>query len=390
MFWFTQKTIISVFVCVCVILSTSSISHNAFAELSPQSVVGIVDTANEILQDWKPLDETVTLLPGNLVRTDFEAGTDLLGNDGSLFNLGEVTEFLILGYNYQPDNEIRIVQCVILEGQVMVEAAHLDYSTNIFDIETPTVTASFKFSKAFFVVEKNGKTVVKLINGKFELVGLEGIEDPTRTTHVIYVAKDATEIEITLSAGRAISAETTDAGLKIDNAGNSPISVSVGGQPVELTPGASIETSPGEDGKPVIQNTSQNSQADVTIGGVKIDAGGSLSLTLGGSQTAPETSSIASTASTDSDSPASTDSDSTASTDPDSAASTEPDSAASTTPAVTSATTTFQSINQGSTSSSVPSSAPSSAGSAESGETVPGGRPPERRPVMLPIKVSGK
>ncbi len=333
------------------------------AGLVADQVIGEVDHAEESTGLWEPLSQEGAVDVGYLVRTAFGAATDLLGTDGSLLLLDEITQLAIHEFEYTPDQEIRIARFSILEGVVTADAAHFDYATNIFEIETPTVTASFKFSKAQFKVDKQGNTNVTLFNGKFDLQQRPGVTARTRARHT---SEDGVETEFSFSQETEVNIETTPEGLKTENTGSSPVEMSVGGQPVELSPGASVEMSTGE-GQPVIQNTSPSEEAEVKVGGVLVGSEGTLTLTQTDTQS-------------DAQSAPDSQPESTADvqlTDEVPAATTE---APVTTPDI------FHNINQGSTSSSVPATA----GGGASEGPVPGERPSERQIIRIPVEVTSE
>lgn len=250
------------------------------ASLTSQTVTGTVDRAEEATQAWESLAAAQAVDPGYLVRTDFGAKTDLKGDDGSLIFVDEATQLAIREFEFNPDQQIRIAKFAIIEGTVTAEAAHLEYATNVFDVETPTVTASFKYSKAKFAVDKTGNTVVTIYSGIFD-IKYRG--DSKGAARMKYTTPDGVTIDVPMSEGGAVAIEITPKGMNFGNIGKTPITAVIAGKSVELTPNATIGMTT-EGGQPVIKNTSSTEGGEVKVGGVLIEPNGTLTLTQTGIQ----------------------------------------------------------------------------------------------------------
>ena len=261
-------SIIMILACLCP-------NQAAGAALTAQAVKGVVDTAEETMRDWTPLLVTQNVDQGYAVRTDFASLTDLLGDDGSILNIDEATQLIIREFEFNPDRRIRIARFSILEGVVTAEAAHFDYAVNIFEIETPTVVAGFKFSKAGFAVDKAGNTDISIYNGRFEI---RYIGPATGRAQIAYTTPGGIASTVAMGEETAVSLATTSTGYQLKNIGHRPITLMVGGQSAELSPLAGIEVTM-QDGLPVIINTSEAAGASVTVGGVLIGPNGTLTLT---------------------------------------------------------------------------------------------------------------
>jgi len=251
------KTVALVVFCIGSLWAGSSVPA---ANLTTQTVTGIADLADEATQDWKELLEQASVYGGNIVRTDFGALVDLAGDDGSFISIGEASQLLIREFEFDAEQNIRIATFSLLEGAVSANAAHLDYATNIFEIETPTVVASFKFSKAAVTAGANGDSQVSMETGKFDL-SREG--KPDGDVLVNHTSQNDVVTAMKLPQNGRIEATTTDKGLALANIGNLPIPVTVGGQPLGLPPGGRVETTL-DGGALAVKNT----------GGVPVDVGG--------------------------------------------------------------------------------------------------------------------
>jgi hypothetical protein len=91
------------------------------AVLTTQTVSGITDFANDATRDWKPLEIEGIIEAGNVVRTDFDALADLLGDDGSFLEIAEATHLAVLEYEFDTTQEIRIARFALLEGTVTAD-----------------------------------------------------------------------------------------------------------------------------------------------------------------------------------------------------------------------------------------------------------------------------
>jgi hypothetical protein len=247
-------------------------SGPANAALTAQDVTGTVDTAEESAPVWEPLAAAQPVDVGELVRTDFSAKTDLKGDDGSLLYVDEATQLAIREFEFNPDQQIRIARFAIIEGTVTAEAAQLAYATNIFDVETPTVVASFKFSKLTIQVDEQGNTKLTPHSGMFAFTREgKGKKGTVAMTH-----KSADDVETTFNVppdGNVGFGITAD-GVKIENLGDTPLKVTIGGKTIEMPAGTSIEGSTGG-GQLTVKNTTDPSatQQTVTVNGKAIGAG---------------------------------------------------------------------------------------------------------------------
>lgn len=250
-------------------------AQSAGASLTAQTVTGAVDKTEENLQAWQALQILQPVDPGQVVRTGFASKTDIKGDDGSMVYVDEATQLVIRAFEFKPDQQIRIAKFAIIEGTVTAETAHFDYATNVFDIETPTVLASFKYSKAQFVVDRQGNTEITIFNGKFEFTYFG---TSTGDAHARYILPNGVEVKMPLSTGGAIYVETTDDGLKVSNIGTSRIIITAGGHQIELSPQASVEISELH-GNIVIKNTSSNPEAEVKVNGILLEPNDVMTLT---------------------------------------------------------------------------------------------------------------
>ena len=266
-----RPLIICVFLCSLCVLQ-------AEAGFLAQAVSGFADVADEGLEDWAPLEAESSFDAGQVVRTDFGALADLEGDDGSYLSINEATQVSLLEFDYQPDREIRIARFAILEGTITADAAHFDYATNIFEVETPTVVASFKFSKAKITVKNDGQTTIIPINGLFAF-HQKSLDILTTIT----ISIEGQE-EITFSVpqggdgiGATVDPETGDVG--VENTSGEDIVIMVGGQPQVLRPGQTFgvpvvlppstppSSSPPPSGKSDKSSSSGGKESSSTTGG---------------------------------------------------------------------------------------------------------------------------
>ncbi len=262
---------------ICVFLWSACV-FQAKAGFLAQAVSGFADVADEGLGDWTPLETESSFDAGQVVRTDFGALADLEGDDGSYLSIDEATQVSLLEFDYQPDQEIRIARFAILEGTITADAAHFDYATNIFEVETPTVVASFKFSKAKITVKNDGQTTIIPINGLFAFhqksldilttitISIEGREDVTFS-----VPQGGEGI------GATIDPETGDVG--VENKSGKDLEVSVGGEsqvlssgqtfgvPVVLPPSTPSSSSPPSSGESEESSSSGGNGSSSAPGG---------------------------------------------------------------------------------------------------------------------------
>jgi len=244
----------------------SSPAHAAV--LTPLIVDGIADIADEASENWQELLLETHVEVGKQLRTDFGALVDLEGDDGSFFSIGEATELLVQELEFDAQRQIRIVHLAILTGLVTAEAMHLDYTTNIFELETPTVVASFKFSKATVGANAAGDSQITMETGKFDMSRENSQDGEVLANHK---SKDDVVTAMQIPNKGRVDVETKTDGLAINNTGNRPLTVMIGGQPVELPAGGSMETAT-QDGKLSVKNTGSG---NISAGGQSVAPGGS-------------------------------------------------------------------------------------------------------------------
>jgi hypothetical protein len=119
-----------------------------------------------------------------------------------------------------------------LQGTVIAETAHFDYETNIFDVETPSVTASFKFSKAMFTVDEENTTDIVMHDGKFEFQRPEDAPGEVRAQHTF---QETMLTKMELMPGDFVRLEITDQGLKAENFGKGLVQMEVNGKRVKMS-----------------------------------------------------------------------------------------------------------------------------------------------------------
>ena len=239
----------------------------AQAALTTQRVNGASEVAEEATEEWALLEETMPVNAGQTVRTDFGALTDLLGVDGSFLEIAEATQISVLEYEFNPDQQIRIARFAILEGAVTADAAHLEYPTNVFDIETPTVVASFKFSKLRIKVDKQGSTILRPLSGKFNIGPNAKGKKITgkRTRTVKYDAPDGKQTAFEVPKDGSIDFEITKAGVNVTNNGTDPLFVTVGDKKYTVPQEKSLNTSIGEIGEPSAASDQEQETSEYTV-----------------------------------------------------------------------------------------------------------------------------
>lgn len=274
-----------------VVMLLLSGAGTAQAQLKADMLMGYVEQALEGEGNWSELLQEQLVGPGQSVRTDMSAAADLTGTDGSLFFLGELTELLVNEFEYVPESETRIVHVSLLEGSLTAEAAHYEYANNIFDVETPTVVGSFKFTKGSFNVDPEGNTNATMYTGKFDFdrenkqagaVSVEASLVPP-AEQVASLAQTTPEppqpvlIVINLPNSGNITSGLGDGGFDFVNNGETTVTMSIGGNNVSVPAGGSI-----------------NASADPAGGGVTVTNTGSVPVTVnsasvgaGASQSAP-------------------------------------------------------------------------------------------------------
>ncbi len=226
------------------------------AVLTPQDIVGTSRITDEVQAELELLGSNSVIKAGNVIFTDLSARVDLLGEDGSFLEIGEGTELSVLEYEFNADQKVRIARFAILEGVVTADAAHLDYETNVFEIETPTVTANFKFSKLTVEVDKDGNTTFTLHNGLFEFNWTTDTPFWQKNQHprgtVTIQSHQANEVAIRLNVPQDASIRiATD--LFIDNLNATiPLMVEIDGQIYDIPGNSRLDTSNGE---PQLNNT---------------------------------------------------------------------------------------------------------------------------------------
>ena len=279
-----ERRILSAMVSVLVLIGTwSMLAPAQGAVFTPQRVDGVTDLTDEAAQDWQPLEIEAQVGAGHLVRTDIAALVDLLGDDGSWLGVGESTMLSVLEYEFDAGQELRIARFSVQEGVVIAEAAHFEYPTNIFDVETPTVVASFKFSKLKLIVDKDGNTTLIPYSGRFEFLRKGGREDAATVRHT---SEEEIETLCKLPPGGGMGLDIIPNGLRIRNLGATPLTISIGGNIIEMPPGTSIEGST-SGGELSVKNTTDPSAMlpSVTVDGAGVDAGAQSVAPLSGGNT---------------------------------------------------------------------------------------------------------
>ena len=202
-----------------------------------------------------------------LVGTEAQSALDLVGADGSVLYVDQNTRLVVQDFRYSQEQQIRIARFSLLEGIMTAEAKHLDYPSNVFEVETPSVVAAFRFSIATFKVDSNGNTNIDGADGIINL-STSGVENPNADTIVSYTLPNEVVIEFTIPRGGEVDFEVDDDGnVFITNKGTEDLTiVNIRGNTVVMPPGASISvTGTGTPESPTVTVTNIGT-IDVTVG----------------------------------------------------------------------------------------------------------------------------
>ena len=147
----------------------------AEAVVTIRSATGTIEVLLQEEQTWKPLGETKTLRAGDQIMTGPGASVDLILEDGSELNLGEETQLALSELDFSMAEKKRVSRLKLFWGRLTAKAEKLDFEENVFDVETDTVVAGFKFSSATIIAEEpksvGAQPTVKIIplEGSFEI-----------------------------------------------------------------------------------------------------------------------------------------------------------------------------------------------------------------------------
>lgn len=249
------------------------------AGFTAKDVTGAANRAEDVWELWEPLLQRERVDTGYQVRTDIGSTTDLLGDDGSWMLLEEDTQLLVREFEYNSERRIRIVRLALLEGVVTADAAHFEYADNVFEIETPSVTASFKFSKARIAVEHDGTTTITIFQGIFDLKQRPAGRPQA---HIRYISPKNIKTDMTLESDVGVNVDTTGDGLYIATDASSAVSLSLVDSQIDLAPDTSILITDGDEQNilSVITNTSRSSSSNVTVDGALLEQQNSIPLLM--------------------------------------------------------------------------------------------------------------
>jgi hypothetical protein len=105
-----------------------------------------VNVREEGEESWKPLTLEIQLDAGDHIMTEKGGFVDLIFEDGSTLHIDEETQLGISELQFSEAQEIRVSRLKLFWGTILAKAVPKTYKTNVFEVETNTVLAGFKFS----------------------------------------------------------------------------------------------------------------------------------------------------------------------------------------------------------------------------------------------------
>lgn len=236
---------------------------SAEAAVTVQTFQPPVNVKSEGEESWNPLTQGMQLDAGHYIMTESGGFVDLLFEDGSTLHIDEETQLAIRELEFSEAQQVRVSRLKLLWGSIFAKAAPKAYQKNVFEVETNTVLARFKFSSMGIFAQRTevlGETpLTRLtpIEGKFDLQQVaEGVTEVECTLEgtsgaglrfsmgpgvVVALEIDQTRKAIAVKSNRELSNfRTLLTGvanlLRVENAAQAPI-IGVGFQQYQITIG---------------------------------------------------------------------------------------------------------------------------------------------------------
>ena len=173
------------------------------AAITVQSFSGGVKVLLKDESTWKPLPEKIELKAGDQILTEKGGSVDLLSGDGSTFHLDGETQLAINELEFSKPQKTRVSRLKLFWGSLTAKAATLVFNKNVFEVETDTVVAGFRFSSMTIKAEEGSGTTIIPLDGKLEFKQLEG------NTQVDYTSPEGVVTTYTLPATAQVLMDIT-------------------------------------------------------------------------------------------------------------------------------------------------------------------------------------
>lgn len=129
-------------------------------------------------KEWKPVEQGMPLNAGDQILTGQGGTVDLEFEDGSTLSLDEETQLGISELEFSEAKEVRVSRLNLFWGAITAVASPLRFKKNVFEVETETVVAGFKFSSMRIIAKRREvlddssapRTKVLPLEGKFEML----------------------------------------------------------------------------------------------------------------------------------------------------------------------------------------------------------------------------
>jgi hypothetical protein len=186
-------------------LSKAAVTLQSFTP--PVTVQGEEDT------EWKAASVSMQLSAGDTIATGQGASADLVFEDGSTLHLEADTQLAIRDLEYSAVREVRVSRLKLFLGKIFGKATPLEYETNVFEVETQTAVAGFKFSAATIETQPAGSSCGSTPGPCSTLSDFEGLVDVTSTdTGTIVILRPAGDlgaaVTFTLPPGTTVNTQT--------------------------------------------------------------------------------------------------------------------------------------------------------------------------------------
>jgi hypothetical protein len=151
---------------------------------------------------WTSISESVELTAGDVIATGKGGMAELLFEDGSTVVLEQETQLAIRDLEFSEAEEVRVSRLKLLWGKIMGKATPLAYKTNVFEVETNTALAGFKFS-SMTIASTSEETIIIPLDGALEFQQITG------TTQIIHTSDTGVVTTYTLPPDAQVEMQIT-------------------------------------------------------------------------------------------------------------------------------------------------------------------------------------
>lgn len=226
--------------------------------------------------NWVSVSESVELSAGDVIATGKGGTAELLFEDGSTVVLESETQLAIRDLEFSEAEEVRVSRLKLLWGKIMGKATPLTYKTNVFEVETNTALAGFKFSAATIETQPGGGSCGGIPGPCSTLSDFEGqvdvVSTSAGTTVTLSPGGDSeAAVTFTLPPGTTVNTQTDPA--------TGRVSFTSSGLLTQATIALSSQNN-----AIAIGNATGNSPLDFMAGGHEVNMGQNSNVTIGFAQ----------------------------------------------------------------------------------------------------------